>query len=240
MVDFGDFQMPTLKTIAVTKCCKGISSAVDCSAAGRLLLASLAAILTLQGCGFSKQVFYEPKAIDFTPSRGRDLFFRGEQAGCGWVPNFIFVPIGGGASMKLSAEQGVYSADKTWLDAPGTTLIGKLYVPSGAEVRFVTPVFTVLTASGERQVGTVTQLKRDYIYPRRDESMSNQDIMVGRAIDEDNLFEFFIPLKEFSVSAFTVQTPEMEVNGRTVPARSISFRHVEKTHFVSTFEALCV
>src|SRR5258707_76454 len=135
--------MPTPKTIAVTKFREGISSGVDCSVARRLLLASLAAILTLQGCGFSKQVFYDPKAVDFTPSRGRDLFFRGEQAGCGWVPNFIFVPIDGGASMKLSAEQGVSSADKIRLDAPGTTLIGKIYVLSGGDVRFGTPVFTV-------------------------------------------------------------------------------------------------
>jgi hypothetical protein len=212
-----------------------------------LLWSSIATLLTFQGCGFSKLTYLQPTPDDFERARhvGRPFY----EDPCNPAPEIIRVPIEGGAIVQLVARQGAFTG-KGYSGAPGTTLFGEAYVPFGTKARFVTSTFTVRTgATDQEQQGTVAELTRHvFVLKRRGsaawkdletQSLSNGDTLVGWASDEDNLFKFVVPLEGFVAPSFTVRMPDMEVNGRVVPGKSISFKRIEKTHFVSIFEALC-
>jgi len=205
--------------------------------------------LVLQGCGFAKFIYFEPTPIGFARPH-----YKGpppSDAGCAVAPDSIYVPVDAGVTVKLSVRKGTFDGGG-YTDAPGTTLFGEAFVPSGIRVRFVTDTFTFIAVPGQEQQKAIAKFTRSVFVQKRNgnatwfdpetQTVSPADTLVGWASEHgnyDNLFSFVVPFEKFVDPAFTVRMPDMEVDGRLVTGKSVSFKYIEKRQFVTIMESLC-
>jgi hypothetical protein len=89
--------------------------------------------LVLQGCGFTKFIYFEPTPVGFARPH-----YKGPlpgDYGCAVAPDSIFVPVDSGVTVRLSVRKGTSNGGR-YTDTPGITLFGEAFVPSGIRVRY--------------------------------------------------------------------------------------------------------
>jgi hypothetical protein len=201
----------------------------------------LTLVACLQGCTATLE-YFEPTPVGFEPLTGSPFYLDD----CIRAPDQIAVPLGGGASMGVRGYSGT----------PRTTLSGQVYVPAGSEVRFVSAVFKVRDGAGREQSGVISEITRRIPYgptkrtagsSSETQKLSSGDPLIGWSVadvrssglvppasffladsDTQNFFDFFVPFEQFVAPEFSVRIPDIVVNGRSVPGKSIAFRRVKK------------